>query len=69
MLFAAEERAKASKKNLWKDFVEPVAQDECDDVELQGLKEETSASSSNQSQSDRKCDYQKVSFLIIIIIV
>lgn len=60
-LFAAEERAKMLKKNLWKDYIEPVAQEESEDGEPNG-KEEISISEDSQTLSDEKNDFEKVFF-------
>ena len=62
-LFSAEEKAKALKKNIWKDYIEPVAQEESDDVDTHA-KDEASSEDSSQPKSDKKPDFQKVCFCV-----
>lgn len=50
-----------SKKNLWKDYIEPVSQEENEDGEPNG-KEEISTSEDSQTLSDEKNDFKKVPF-------
>lgn len=63
-LFAAEERAKMSKKNLWKDYIEPVTQEESEDGEPD-VKEEIATSEDSQTLSDEKNDFEKVFFFTV----
>ena len=48
---------------MWKDYIEPVTQEEIDDVDLHA-KEEASTDDSSQPKSDKKADFQKVCFCV-----
>ena len=57
-LFEAEEKAKAAKKNVWEDYVEPPPQEEEEGEEGQG--EVVEGENQQAPQLERKCNYQKV---------
>ena len=58
VLFEAEEKAKATKKNMWEDYVEPPPQEEEEAEEGEG--EVAEGENQQGPQPERKCNYQKV---------
>jgi len=53
-LFDVEEKARAARKNVWEDYVEPQPQEDEGEVEGAGEEEQQGP------PPERKCDYQKV---------
>ena len=58
VLFEAEEKAKAAKKNMWEGYVEPLPQEEEETEEGEG--EVAEGENQQGPQPERKCNYQKV---------
>ena len=52
-LSSTETRAKTAKKNLWKDYVEPVAQEDAEP-------RDASSGDGSEPQSDKTSDFKKV---------